>query len=576
MLSVPSDLPVGWRFHPTSEELLDHYLKNKRLGVPTEGSDIQEVQICNFDPWDLLDNKSPNEERYFFCRREFYLKTGRIKRKRKTGGGFWKKTGETQSVTPVDSDEEIGTKRIFVYHDPNPTKWVIHEYEYTAQLNSPVKGDFVLCKLMINKKANKKLKKLEQDSNNKKPNKKCIKIQLDYEKTEPREGVSNCNTASSSNIITAVSTNEDGQLSYSKNSLFQSQDTHQMTAVSIYNKTETNSTVHSDSKTTKPYEMDPVSTSFLIASDSEYPNSYEIDPSATSLLITSVSKSLNSYEIDPFIKDSSINEIDPSIKHSSISYDLKNTKSYEIDPFIEHSSISYDLKNTKSYEIDPFIKHSSISYDLKNTKSYEIDPFMKHSSISYDLKNTKSYEIDPCTKTSSISYNLEDTNSNPNVVDIFSTFNKTNSSCLMASSLHNQNPYELTYVSMHNKGETSCLMDSDYENNKIEMAAESAYENQDPSKMTYMSASVESEWRMFQEMPSDFENQNRYENTDMSVFQDNWGVSMAYNAQKTTFQKVENQHKKTDSPILVGYQGSLMAYDAEEAAFSEVDLYLLE
>ncbi|KDP28388.1 hypothetical protein JCGZ_14159 [Jatropha curcas] len=135
--SEPPDLPVGWRFHPTDFELLDHYLKKKRLGhaIAAYGFNFGEFQLCNFDPLNLPD--SPDKEWYFFCRPEIYLENGRAKRKRKAMDGSWRWTGKVQSVINEYSHEKIGTRKILVYHDPKPTKWVIHEYEYTADLNLP-------------------------------------------------------------------------------------------------------------------------------------------------------------------------------------------------------------------------------------------------------------------------------------------------------------------------------------------------------------------------------------------------------------------------------------------------------
>lgn len=86
--------------------------------------------------------ESSDEECYFFCRPEHYLENGRRKTKRKARTGFWKGTGKTISVTNKDDNEEIGTRKILVYHDPNRTKWVIHEYAFTAKLNLPFKVEF--------------------------------------------------------------------------------------------------------------------------------------------------------------------------------------------------------------------------------------------------------------------------------------------------------------------------------------------------------------------------------------------------------------------------------------------------
>lgn len=52
-MTNPASLPPGFRFHPTDEELIIHYLKNRTSSAPCPVSIIAEVDIYKFDPWDL-------------------------------------------------------------------------------------------------------------------------------------------------------------------------------------------------------------------------------------------------------------------------------------------------------------------------------------------------------------------------------------------------------------------------------------------------------------------------------------------------------------------------------------------
>lgn len=47
-------LPLGFRFHPKDEELVDHYLKNKITGrIKCVVEVIPEIDVCKFEPGEL-------------------------------------------------------------------------------------------------------------------------------------------------------------------------------------------------------------------------------------------------------------------------------------------------------------------------------------------------------------------------------------------------------------------------------------------------------------------------------------------------------------------------------------------
>lgn len=47
------DLPPGFRFHPTDEELIHQYLYKKVLGISFSSIAIGEVDLNKSEPWDL-------------------------------------------------------------------------------------------------------------------------------------------------------------------------------------------------------------------------------------------------------------------------------------------------------------------------------------------------------------------------------------------------------------------------------------------------------------------------------------------------------------------------------------------
>lgn len=52
-VSQQPNLPPGFRFHPTDEELVVHYLKKKTISAPLPVAIIAEVDLYKFDPWEL-------------------------------------------------------------------------------------------------------------------------------------------------------------------------------------------------------------------------------------------------------------------------------------------------------------------------------------------------------------------------------------------------------------------------------------------------------------------------------------------------------------------------------------------
>ena len=53
--SIPPypQLPPGFRFHPTDEELIVHYLKKKASSSPLPVAIIADIDLYKFDPWEL-------------------------------------------------------------------------------------------------------------------------------------------------------------------------------------------------------------------------------------------------------------------------------------------------------------------------------------------------------------------------------------------------------------------------------------------------------------------------------------------------------------------------------------------
>ncbi|MQM08388.1 hypothetical protein Taro_041240 [Colocasia esculenta] len=159
------NLPPGFRFHPTDEELVLHYLSRKAshqcLPVPI----IAEVDLYKYDPWQLPEKALfGNREWYFFTPRDRKYPNG-SRPNRAAGSGYWKATGADKPVTPAGSARPLGIKKALVFYAGKApkgikTNWIMHEYRLAdpnRAANSKRSGgslrldEWVLCRL-YNKK----------------------------------------------------------------------------------------------------------------------------------------------------------------------------------------------------------------------------------------------------------------------------------------------------------------------------------------------------------------------------------------------------------------------------------------
>ncbi|KAJ0244630.1 NAC domain-containing protein [Hirschfeldia incana] len=122
----------GFKFSPTDIELISYYLKRKMDGLERSVEIIPELDIYNFEPWDLPDKSvvKSESEWFFFCARGKKYPHGSQNR-RATKMGYWKATGKERNVK--SGSEVIGTKRTLVFHigrapKGERTEWIMHEY----------------------------------------------------------------------------------------------------------------------------------------------------------------------------------------------------------------------------------------------------------------------------------------------------------------------------------------------------------------------------------------------------------------------------------------------------------------
>nr|QOQ33993.1 NAC transcription factor [Picea wilsonii] len=156
----PQVLPPGFRFHPTDEELLIHYLKKKVSASALPASIIAEIDLYKHDPWDLPAKACYGErEWYFFSPRDRKYPNG-ARPNRSAGSGYWKATGAEKPIVVMSgttSSQKVGVKKSLVFYKGMPlkglkTNWIMHEYCLAETM--PTKSnrslrldDWVLCRI---------------------------------------------------------------------------------------------------------------------------------------------------------------------------------------------------------------------------------------------------------------------------------------------------------------------------------------------------------------------------------------------------------------------------------------------
>nr|CAA09372.1 GRAB2 protein [Triticum sp.] len=151
-------LPPGFRFHPTDEEVVTHYLTRKVLRESFSCQVITDVDLNKNEPWELPGlAKMGEKEWFFFAHKGRKYPTG-TRTNRATKKGYWKATGKDKEIFRGKGRDAVlvGMKKTLVFYtgrapSGGKTPWVMHEYrlegELPHRLPRTAKDDWAVCRV---------------------------------------------------------------------------------------------------------------------------------------------------------------------------------------------------------------------------------------------------------------------------------------------------------------------------------------------------------------------------------------------------------------------------------------------
>ncbi|KAE8730625.1 NAC domain-containing protein 21/22 [Hibiscus syriacus] len=148
---IGATLPPGFRFYPSDEELVCHYLYKKIANEDVLKGTLVEIDLHTCEPWQLPEAaKLSANEWYFFNFRDRKYATG-FRTNRATTSGYWKATGKDRTVVDPRTQEIVGMRKTLVFYRnraPNGIKsdWIMHEFRLESP-HMPPKEDWVLCRV---------------------------------------------------------------------------------------------------------------------------------------------------------------------------------------------------------------------------------------------------------------------------------------------------------------------------------------------------------------------------------------------------------------------------------------------
>ncbi|XP_048491035.1 NAC domain-containing protein 104 isoform X4 [Beta vulgaris subsp. vulgaris] len=132
------NLPPGFRFCPSDEELVVHFLRRKDGLLPFHPDVIPDLDVYPYNPWELEGKAFSEGNKCYYYSRKI--------QNRVTESGYWKAMGMDEPIMSSSSSKKIvGMKKYYVFHIGEPpagawTSWIMHEYRLPDSLGSTSKS----------------------------------------------------------------------------------------------------------------------------------------------------------------------------------------------------------------------------------------------------------------------------------------------------------------------------------------------------------------------------------------------------------------------------------------------------
>uniref|UniRef100_A0A0A9FYS5 NAC domain-containing protein n=1 Tax=Arundo donax TaxID=35708 RepID=A0A0A9FYS5_ARUDO len=118
-----TNLPPGFHFFPSDEDLVVHFLRRKVANLPCRPDIIPTVLLHRYDPWELNGKALQAGNQWYFFSHAAQSRT--------SPNGYWNPIGADETVT--SSGSIVGLKKTLIFCTGEPfkgfkTNWIMHEY----------------------------------------------------------------------------------------------------------------------------------------------------------------------------------------------------------------------------------------------------------------------------------------------------------------------------------------------------------------------------------------------------------------------------------------------------------------